>query len=420
MLKHHSEQRSEVSKSLIDRRFLLLQGPSSFFFSDLGEALRASGADVHKIGFCPGEWLYWRNTAGTYHPYRSTMKEFPTFLAGFVADHRVSDIVMLGDGRKPHAAAVAAKQQFGLTCRIWIVEHGYLRPSLILIEAEGMGGASLIPSKYDPSIRFDLEKEALVWPASFARYAALDVTYHLATVVAAPISYPHYRPHSGISPLREYAGWIGKALRGTIGAKPREMVERRIADHDGPVFLFPLQLSQDFQLTNYGTGEDQEAVLTRVVTSFQAHAPENALLIVKVHPLDNGLTRWDRLVADQRGNKPVLYLDGGDLTSLLTRAQGVVTINSTVGLAAIQSGCPTCVLGRAVYDLPGLTHETGLDQFWRLPIAPEPEMARNFVSYLRAVWHVPGAFDGPGSRAGAKALATWLGNPPNLSEVQSG
>jgi capsular polysaccharide export protein len=35
----------------------------------------------------------------------------------------------------------------------------------------------------------------------------------------------------------------------------------------------------------------------------------------------------------------------------------VVTINSTVGLSALAQGRATKTLGRAFYDLPGLTHQ---------------------------------------------------------------
>jgi capsular polysaccharide export protein len=135
-------------------------------------------------------------------------------------------------------------------------------------------------------------------------------------------------------------------------------------------------------------------------------------LVVKVHPLDNGLTDWAGALTARSGRLPVVFLDGGELQDLLSRACGVVTINSTVGLSAILAGRATCVLGKAMYDLLELTHAQKLDTFWECPKPPNPSVAKHFAEYLRATWHVSGAFDGPGSKAGAQALADWLSDPP--------
>ena len=48
-------------------------------------------------------------------------------------------------------------------------------------------------------------------------------------------------------------------------------------------------------------------------------------------------------------------------------ACGAVTVNSTAGLGAIEMGLPTIVLGEAIYDMPGLTHQSALDAFWTAP-----------------------------------------------------
>lgn len=336
------------------------------------------------------------------------MSAFGDWFAGFVADHCITDVVMLGDGRAPHAAAIEAKRLHGLQCKIWVVEHGYLRPNLILIEPEGMGGCSRIPELYKRDRRVRPQAGNKQWPSSFVRYAALDVLYHTANICFSWMSYPNYRAHSGIPPLVEYAGWMRKALMFPVRRLERVRAERKIEEHGGPLFLFPLQLSHDFQLTRYGTGEDQVIILRRILQSFVENAPEDAALVVKVHPLDNGWTNWARELARVSTHKPLIFLDGSDLDHLLARAQGIVTINSTVGLSGIMAGCATCVLGEAVYDLPGLTSGQTMDDFWKKPRPPEPEPVLRFTEYLRAAWHVPGSFDGPGSRFGAQRLAEWL------------
>lgn len=61
----------------------------------------------------------------------------------------------------------------------------------------------------------------------------------------------------------------------------------------------------------------------------------------------------------------IRYIRDRHLPSLLTSAQGVVVINSTVGLSAIAYGTATKVCGRAIYDIAGLSFQGALDAFWR-------------------------------------------------------
>ena len=72
---------------------------------------------------------------------------------------------------------------------------------------------------------------------------------------------------------------------------------------------------------------------------------------------------------------------------------------------------PVKVLGRAIYDRPGLTDPAPLEAFWQAPRAPDAEETRHFIAFLRGWFHVPGSFDGPGARIGAAALADRLGQP---------
>ena len=405
-------QAMSTGTELTGRTFVLLQGPSSPFFAAVGLALRRRGADVVRIGFCPGDRLYWRRAAGRYVPFRGHPRAFGAWLLDKLATFGATDILMLGDGRDLHAHAAAAIRTAEAPVRVWIVEHGYLRPGYILIEPDGMGGSSTIPARFDAAPEpSHMPDDAAPRGASFAAYAAMDVGYHMANLLTARVSYPHYRAHSGVPPLEEYRGWAGKLMRSPQRRAGRSAALDAIARHGGPLYLFPLQLSQDTQLTKSGTGEPQETVLDGVARSFLDHAPDDAMLVVKVHPLDNGLTDWAGLTADY--GERVLFLDGGDLDALLARAAGVVTINSTVGLQALRNGVPVHALGRAIYRAAGLTDRQPLDTFWAEPGAPDQARVDTFIGFLRSNFHVRGTFDGPGAQTGAEALADWLAAPPD-------
>ena len=209
-------------RDLSKRRFVLLQGPSSRFFAHLGRALKARGASVTKIGFCPGERLFWSGSAGGYLAYRGRMEEFSDWLGETMTRGATTDVVMLGDGRAPHAAAIQLIKRLGFDVRIWIVEHGYLRPDLILIEPDGMGGGSTIPQQQVGQTPASDARTGPRWKGSFFRFAAWDVAYHLRNVIFSKLSYPLYQAHSGIHPFAEFAGWVRKLARGPCRRKQLE------------------------------------------------------------------------------------------------------------------------------------------------------------------------------------------------------
>ncbi len=410
-----------------DRCFLLLQGPSSRFFLHLGRALGAKGAKVVRIGCAPGDRVFWSGDAGAYEPLRVRDQTVHGPYRDAIARHGATDLIMLGDGRAPHQAALKAARALGAEApRAWIVEHGYLRPDLILIEPSGMGARSRIPAAFDamgvtPSGE-DIADPS--YPSSFLRYAVGDVCWNLSNLALSWARYPGYRHHALDGPVREYSGWLAKLARTPSRNRAARAATDRIAAHPGAVFLVPLQLATDFQIRRDGTGAELDAILEEIVASFACHAAPDALLVVKVHPLDNGLAPWadmvDRLAEAQGCPNRVAFLDGGDLDAILAQAAGVVTVNSTVGLTALRAGLPVHVLGRAIYARPGLTHGGALSEFWRLRPAPDPVLVKAFTGFLREGFHVPGAFDGPGAVAGAAHLATWLADPPGPARLAAG
>lgn len=186
----------------------------------------------------------------------------------------------------------------------------------------------------------------------------------------------------------------------------------RLSEHAGSVFLLPLQLATDYQIRHHGTGTPLHETVARIIENFAQSAPPDALLAVKEHPLDNGLFDWHGFVlATARRAKVadrVVLLAGGDVQALLTQCNGVITVNSTVGLTALMAGTPCKVLGRAVYDLAGLTDPQPLETFWSAPRQPDPALLARYVGFLRSRFHIAGGFDGPAALAGASNLAKRL------------
>lgn len=385
---------------------LILQGPASPFLKEVAGDAEAAGARVFKINFCLGDAVFWWPRKADWFTGRPD--EWPAFLRDYLLRHHITDILMLGDGRPNHAAAVAVSREAGT--RVHILEHGYLRPDWLTIEPEGMSGRSWFP-------RDTLSLRALAagvpavdlhgrFKSSFLTYALYDLAYHIPNVLLGWLFHPHYRTHGPVHPAVEYAGWIGKALTARRRRRQAQDLQRLYLAAGAPApryFLFPLQLPGDYQIRIHAPFGDHFEIVAATIASFAREAPPETRLLFKIHPIDNGLSAWTRFIAKEAERfgieNRVDVIDGGDLDALIKRAAGVVTVNSTVGLSAIMAGRPVITLGAAVYDIAGITHQNSLAAFWRAPEAPQPEMPEMLAKALAATTQVRGGF------LGAEAIA---------------
>jgi capsular polysaccharide export protein len=76
---------------------------------------------------------------------------------------------------------------------------------------------------------------------------------------------------------------------------------------------------------------------------------------------------------------------------------------------------PTIALGRAIYDMPGLTHQGGLDGFWSAPQAPDAELYDAYRRVVMAETQINGAYaTSRGRRLAVPEIARRLLAPERL------
>lgn len=382
------------------RSFLFLQGPASPAFARLGAALAEAGHGVRRVNFCGGDRAVWAAGIGAGAvDFREAAAAWPDFLAHEMARCGTTDIVLFGDRRPLHAAAAAVAEARGAA--IWSFDEGYLRPDWITLERGGNNGRSPLPR--DPK---EIRARAARLPEAAAPrqvsagalglMAARQAAYELANL-AQRSRFPHWRTHRPQTALVEMRGWLRRVPALPLRrAAARAVVQAAVAAELGPFFLFPLQVDSDFQIRAHSGFRSVAIALHAVLASFAAQAPRGTALLVKNHPLDNGLLDCGRLtaaIAAELGiGDRVHFIDGGHLPTLLAHAAGVVTVNSTVGLAALLRGRPVKALGRAIYNLPGLTSDASLDAFWRAPPPPDMALVQAFRRVVVAEAQINGSF----------------------------
>lgn len=368
---------------------LFLQGVCSPFNARLAAGLTQAGHRVIKLNFNAGDMLYWRRQGQARYLFRGRRDDLDDYIKTLWERHGVTDQIVFGDRRPVHRAAVEQAPAAGI--RNHVFEEGYFRPFWITLEREGVNGHSLLPR--DPAWFHDVASALPPAPAPkrfkarFKVRATHDVCYHLAGL-SNPVVAPGYRNHSSIRAPQEYMGYIRRFswLR-----------YRRIKDHNRirtlllsrrPFFILPLQLNTDAQIRDHSSYANMQEVIAATLVSFARHAPNNAVLCIKNHPLDQGLCGYEALVerlAEQYDiASRVVYLESGDLNRITRHAAGTVTVNSTTGLVAIEQNCPTLTLGDPIYNMPGLTFQGPLEAFWHSPTPPSADL---FASFKRTVMY---------------------------------
>ena len=393
-MKAPHEQQVAAEGERTQRHILFLQGPASPFFSRLGAALKARGHRVDKINLNLGDRLFWRGRASAY---RGRFTRWQSYLEKRFDREPITDLVLFGDCRPYHRAAVELARPRGIAVHVF--EEGYLRPDWVTMERGGVNGFSSLPTTASEIRRLSEALPEGPTPVkagpSLRNRVTWDVFYNLSCTLGRVI-YPFYRHHRPWPVMLEYASWMKRLALMRLEKERSRVALARLATSEPGVFLFPLQLDSDFQIRVHSDLRSMEEALRVIIPSFAAHAPVTDQLVVKAHPLDNGLVnrrRQVQTIARASGVEDrVIFIEGGSLSRLSQDAKGLVTVNSTSGMVALEQQRPVAVLGRAIYHIEGLTHQGSLNDFWERPTRPDPELLAQFIRFLKAEALVNGSF----------------------------
>ena len=377
------------------RSFLFLQGVCSPFFARLADRLTADGHRVHKINFNAGDLVYWG--ARPASNFRGQLAQLRDFLDARYRRHGITDQVLFGDRRPLHRPAVNHASSLGI--RNHVFEEGYLRPHWVTLEREGVNGHSLLPRDPDWFRRVGEQLpnygNGQPFASPFRIRAAHDVAYHLAGI-ANPILFPRYQTHAPVNAAIEYAAYLRRFAMLRFRQSSDDALIDRLVSAGQPFYLLPLQLGSDAQIRDHSRFDDMRDVMEFVMDSFARNAPGEARLVIKNHPLDPGLVRHQRTIAGLAKrfalSGRIDYLESGNLDKLLPPVRGVVTVNSTLGCLSVGMGCPTVTLSDPIYNLPGLTFQGPLDEFWQSEVRPDAELFRCFRNTLIHTTQVNGGF----------------------------
>jgi capsular polysaccharide export protein len=381
-----------------DRRFLFLQGPHGPFFSRLGRMLRAAGAQVHRVGFNRGDEFFWSDRA-SYLPWRGAAEDWPAEAERLMAGLRVTDLVLYGDTRPVHAAAVALARHRGITVHVF--EEGYLRPYWVTYERGGANGHSRLMTMSVAEMRAALahaeldHAEAPTHWGDMRQHMFYGALYHYFLLLRNH-GYAGFRTHREIAVAAEFRLYLRRLALMPLHWADRVAQTWTIQTGGFPYHLCLLQLAHDASFRMHSGFSGPDEFLDLVVRGFAEGAPQHHHLVFKAHPLEDGRVPQRaaiRRLAESYGVAGrVHYVRGGKLAQLLDHARSAVTVNSTAAQQVLWRGLPLKVFGQAVYAKPEFVSTQGLPEFFARPSRPDSRAYRDYRHYLLETSQVAGGF----------------------------
>lgn len=169
--------------------------------------------------------------------------------------------------------------------------------------------------------------------------------------------------------------------------------------------LLPFQVQDDTQVLLYSphfrTMDELVDCAVNAVKQYNSITGEDLWLVVKEHPSDFGRADYSALKARYE-NDHILFLRFYPTPDLIARSQGVITLNSTVGIESLAHHKPVITLGNAFYNVKGLVcHVAQSEQLSAcipfINAEPDHQLIDKFLYYLRycylaeGSWHQPNA-----------------------------
>lgn len=186
-------------------------------------------------------------------------------------------------------------------------------------------------------------------------------------------------------------------VRKVVRLLPDKRLEEKLIQQKN-FYLVSLQVHNDSQITHHSHYKNVEAFIEEVLISFAHFAPKNTTIVFKHHPLDRGHRDYTYFITKLANkldvSQRVFYGCDMHLPSLIRASLGMITINSTTGLQSVYHKKPTKTMGKALYDIKGITDQKPLDEFWQNPTPPDYEFYLQFREYLIQQTQLNGSFYG--------------------------
>ncbi|MED5243399.1 capsular polysaccharide export protein, LipB/KpsS family [Priestia sp. LL-8] len=166
-------------------------------------------------------------------------------------------------------------------------------------------------------------------------------------------------------------------------------------------YLFvPFQVHDDSQIImNSDSIKNMEQLVEIIIfqlDEYNRKHNKDLHVVFKEHPADQGRVNYSSLYDKFKNHTHVNFLTSGNTNEILQKSNLVVTINSTVGIEALQSYKPVITLGNSYYGIDGIAYKCSnyknLYEVFHKALTQDVdrEAINKFLFYLRFSYQIEG------------------------------
>lgn len=370
------------------RRILIVQGDWEAGMSRLALDLADAGHQVAKVAFCAPDAIYRLRGIRT-HVFREPIAQFDGWLRELVRSEGFDTFFLYNHYRPYNQIAWNLANEQGLECQVF--ELGLIRPNCVMVFSNRNIPIQAVPEAWRRILDGGPAPRRAETPPELCQVSTpvklfLFCANFLFSRITLPL-FPNFVDQRRMNLWHHFKHGMIHLWRFIERDRDHEFDGLFAGEWSGNYYAVPLQVHSDTQITRCSDYQSIEQFIEQVVRSFSRYAPAGTKLVFKVHPMDRGYKDYTDLVAGldhQLGGGRLLYVDRVHLPTLLEHARGVVNINSSVGISGLIHHTPVIALGRAVYDLPELTFQGNLDDFWTQAEPPTAKRVEQFINLLLA------------------------------------
>ncbi|MCV9884492.1 capsular polysaccharide export protein, LipB/KpsS family [Metabacillus halosaccharovorans] len=277
-----------------------------------------------------------------------------------------------------------------------IFEDGIFRPNTITIDPKGVNYGNSVPQ--DPQYYRQLNLEKIV-----------DETKSEIYQIEKPTNIKKFYIYERI--LDSFHTWLIKdqlnlnIIFETIPHKLSRVVKKivnkknKTKDIKLPEeYIFvPFQVHDDSQvILNSPQIENMEElvkVINHELKLYNKLFNKQLVAVFKEHPADYGRVDYSDIYNLYKKERHLLFLKEGDTKKIVENCTLVITINSTVGIEALQSYKPVITLGNAYYNIKGVCNYCSNHRDLHNNInsvSIDKDLVDRFLNYLRYIYQIDG------------------------------
>jgi capsule polysaccharide modification protein KpsS len=412
---------------------LYLQSPYSFLFNEIGKELKKKSINSYAITFNLGDKYLYRdinqinihkkinnteqiqinnaklNEILNIDNYYTQKKEkilkeeiseieeqyfykYVHILEEIIKEKDIKFLLMQNDTRWQHSLAIYVANKMDID--YYVFELGLFRPNTITIDPKGVNYNNSVPrnkefyrninieNKFDYSkINSDIsEFERNIIVAKYMIYYRIGELLGKNSLENKTISLKDYFS-------RFYNTYLKKSKKENNSIKlPQNYI------------FAPFQVVNDSQTLVHSNFKNMIEFAETVIEGVKKYNRDNddhLAIVFKEHPMDVGKVKYDDFYKKYKNDGSIIFLKQGNTKRIIEKSNLVITINSTVGIEALEMHKKVICLGRAFYAIDGIAKKSNQDNLANnidniLNKKIDIDLIDNFLDYLKYEYQIEG------------------------------